>query len=471
TVAETVIYGDDFGNAVQRNAIGGFVDFGAGLAAQEIGEMYHGDSHDMANSLDTAAASGSDTPLQGEFELNYVTHKLAHVVLGATVAGVTGEDILTGAIAAPLGEILTEEFGKHYQKTFEQELEKGGMSPAEAEAYIANAKENSVQYAKLGAGLVALSAGQDVNFATHVAGNSAENNVLPLIGAGLVLAYEAYNVYDTAHEAYEALDAYQKGDTEAAIESSILVGMAVIPGEKLIPAPMRKAAAGFVKNQATKMLRSKIGQAAVKAGGELVDAASSKVQNITARVTDSSLVKGAGKKLQDWGVSRGGKEALHQAENTGKNIDLRVKPTGTAKISRAKDGSRIVEGTQVHHIIPQTLENDKFLKSIGYDIQQRSNKMFLPTVKGDSLLNTNRSFHQGRHVVEVERGIQKSLDAIKEQKILHGWSNEKTIQEIQKQIVTPQRALLREGKIPLNKHFRPEAQDLRDEWMMQRLSD
>ncbi len=168
-------------------------------------------------------------------------------------------------------------------------------------------------------------------------------------------------------------------------------------------------------------------------------------------------------------VHQAEQNALHQAENAGKNIDLRVKPAGTAEISRAKDGTRTVEGTQVHHIIPQTLENDKFLKSIGYDIQQKSNKMFLPTVKGDSLLNTNRSFHQGRHIKEVQEEIQKSLKDIEKKKILHGWSNERTIQEIQKQIVTPQRALLRAGEIPLNKHFRPEAQDLYNEWMMQRL--
>ncbi|MBP9878437.1 MAG: HNH/ENDO VII family nuclease, partial [Alphaproteobacteria bacterium] len=80
-----------------------------------------------------------------------------------------------------------------------------------------------------------------------------------------------------------------------------------------------KAVHGVVTKSVTRILHSKYGQAAVKAGGELVDAASSKVQNLSKRVADSSLVKGAGKKLEDWSVSKGGKGIVQQTE---KGVDL-----------------------------------------------------------------------------------------------------------------------------------------------------
>jgi hypothetical protein len=149
---------------------------------------------------------------------------------------------------------------------------------------------------------------------------------------------------DVATNCYEFKVAMDKGDVDGAIAAGVAVGMAAVPGQKLIPAPLRKAVHGVVTKSVTRILHSKYGQAAVKAGGELVDAASSKVQNIANRVTDSSLVKGAGKKLEDWGVSKGGKataqqaeqNALHQAENTGKNIDLRVKPKGPGGVDVKK---------------------------------------------------------------------------------------------------------------------------------------
>ncbi|MBP9694686.1 MAG: HNH/ENDO VII family nuclease [Alphaproteobacteria bacterium] len=110
-----------------------------------------------------------------------------------------------------------------------------------------------------------------------------------------------------------------KGDVDGAIAAGVAVGMAAVPGQKLIPAPLRKAVHGVVTKSVTRILHSKYGQAAVKAGGELVDAASSKVQNLSKRVADSSLVKGAGKKLEDWSVSKGGKGIVQQTE---KGVDL-----------------------------------------------------------------------------------------------------------------------------------------------------
>ncbi len=242
-----------------------------------------------------------------------------HSALGAGIAAIQHEDIAAGAIAAPLGEMISETYGKYQKSQIQQDYKDGKISVREVSERLSNAKVSAVEVAKVGTAVAALFTGRDVNTATNAAGNAAENNFVPVLVAGAVIAMQIATVVDVATNCYEFKVAMDKGDVDGAIAAGVAVGMAAVPGQKLIPAPLRKAVHGVVTKSVTRILHSKYGQAAVKAGGELVDAASSKVQNLSKRVADSSLVKGAGKKLEDWSVSKGGKGIVQQTE---KGVDL-----------------------------------------------------------------------------------------------------------------------------------------------------
>ncbi|MBP9693379.1 MAG: AHH domain-containing protein [Alphaproteobacteria bacterium] len=175
----------------------------------------------------------------------------------------------------------------------------------------------------------------------------------------------------------------------------------------------------------------------------------------------------AGKAVTQTVAHQAEQAAVHQAEKSvARDIDLRVKP----EIKRGKDGKvKGVEKTQVHHIIPQALGDDKFLKKIGYDIHQRANKMILPTVEGGPLFTAKRSIHQGPHLKEVIKMIDESIRKVEYESMLHGWSHQRSIEEVNKALA-PHRALLKSGDIPLNKNFQPQAEGLHNEWMMKRLN-
>ncbi len=196
----------------------------------------------------------------------------------------------------------------------------------------------------MGTAVAALFTGRDVNTAINAAGNAAENNFVPVLVAGAVIAMQIATAIDVATNCYEFKVAMDKGDVDGAIAAGVAVGMAAVPGQKLIPAPLRKAVHGVVTKSVTRILHSKYGQAAAKAGGELVDAASSKVQNLANKAANSKAGQAFsnssfGKGLQNAGdrlvqhvegttAQQAEKGTLHQAENAGKNIDLRVKPDG-----------------------------------------------------------------------------------------------------------------------------------------------
>ncbi|MBP9878439.1 MAG: AHH domain-containing protein [Alphaproteobacteria bacterium] len=262
---------------------------------------------------------------------------------------------------------------------------------------------------------------------------------------------------DVATNCYEFKVAMDKGDVDGAIAAGVAIGMAAVPGQKLIPAPLRKAVHGVVTKSVTKILHSKYGQAAVKAGGELVDAASGKVQSLTQKAANSKAGQFVQKKIGD--------RAVKQAEQSIEHKVIKETPI----VNRGKDGKiKSIDDTQIHHIVPQELKDHTLLKEVGFDFDQRKNLMFLPTKKGSSTLNVQRSIHEGRHMREVKEGILESLDGISMKRTLYGWSNEQTLHAIQKEIITPQRYLLKIGKLPLNKVHQPQAAEEFNRLMMLR---
>ena len=79
-------------------------------------------------------------------------------------------------------------------------------------------------------------------------------------------------------------------------------------------------------------------------------------------------------------------------------------------IQRYKDGPKAgqiksVLGTQVHHIVHQSLKNHELWGKAVIDIEDRFHKMLLPTKEGAEVFDTTRTIHQGRHLKEVEREL------------------------------------------------------------------
>ncbi|MBP9694684.1 MAG: hypothetical protein KBE16_08260, partial [Alphaproteobacteria bacterium] len=164
---------------------------------------------------------------------------------------------------------------------------------------------------------------------------AAENNFVPVLVAGAVIAMQIATVVDVATNCYEFKVAMDKGDVNGAIAAGVAIGMAAVPGQKLIPAPLRNAVHGVVTKSVTRILHSKYGQAAVKAGGELVDAASGKVQNLANKAANSKAGQAFSNSSFGKGLQNAGDRLVQHVEGTtaqqaekgiGKDIDLRVKP-------------------------------------------------------------------------------------------------------------------------------------------------
>ncbi len=178
---------------------------------------------------------------------------------------------------------------------------------------------------------------------------------------------------DVATNCYEFKVAMDKGDVDGAIAAGVAVGMAAVPGQKLIPAPLRKAVHGVVTKSVTRILHSKYGQAAVKAGGELVDAASSKVQNLSSKAANSKAGQAIANSKIGKGLQNAGDRLVQHAEGTtaqqaekgiAKDIDLRVKPKSDSILSasdpaqafEAKFGKKAIQNMSDHELA-QTLAN------------------------------------------------------------------------------------------------------------------
>ncbi len=113
-----------------------------------------------------------------------------HSALGAGIAAIKHEDIAAGAIAAPLGEMISETYGKYQKSQIQQDYKDGKISVREVSERLSNAKVSAVEVAKVGTAVAAHFTGRDVNTATNAAGNAAENNFVPVLVAGAVIAMQ-----------------------------------------------------------------------------------------------------------------------------------------------------------------------------------------------------------------------------------------------------------------------------------------
>jgi hypothetical protein len=115
--------------------------------------------------------------------------------------------------------------------------------------------------------------------------------------------------------------------------------------------------------------------------------------------------------------------------------------------------SRITQGFQDHHILsdknPLTM-NHELLDLSGYNLQSRSNKIFLPET---AAAHPTRSIHQGRHLNSVSENFSDQMTTIANYGRQQGWSQAQYRQALDG-IVAQERALLRSGDRALNRNAR-----------------
>jgi RHS repeat-associated protein len=126
-------------------------------------------------------------------------------------------------------------------------------------------------------------------------------------------------------------------------------------------------------------------------------------------------------------------------------------PAGATKAKRALEASYDVSKTfdQIHHIfspLNKATKDNKLLKEIGFDFQDLSNKMGLPSIR---VPNDRRAIHWGRHVAEYSKQIERRLDEIRTRANHEGWSLERKRTEVNK-LLNEYRNKLHTGDMTLN---------------------
>jgi hypothetical protein len=117
------------------------------------------------------------------------------------------------------------------------------------------------------------------------------------------------------------------------------------------------------------------------------------------------------------------------------------------------DRKAVTKGFQDHHIISHTndlTKNHKLLGLAGFDLESRSNKIFLPA---NESLHPTRSIHNGRHVKVPMKEVARKMDDIVALGESKGWGQAKYKAELEA-MLSEIRQDLKAGNIALNKHKR-----------------
>jgi len=138
---------------------------------------------------------------------------------------------------------------------------------------------------------------------------------------------------------------------------------------------------------------------------------------------------------------------------TESNSNPGVDATATENSSLPFDRKAITKGFQDHHIISdknKLTKNHELLELAGYNLQKRSNKIYLPKLAES---HPTRSIHNGKHTNSVSENLANLMDQVVEIGRAQGWSQEQYRGALN-QIVAQERHLLRTGERALNKHKR-----------------
>lgn len=240
-----LVYGGDLGDFQQILA--------QSLAQDAINQL----GAKIANKIGRLA--DSNPPQIGE-ALRYVSHAALGCGMGVASAKAGGLDekpiysCQSGAGGAVVGEAIAQTYSEFMMTDQQKEVvgwfkskgifteeEFAALSPAEKIEYaklvatmrvspneLRDLQAKGVDLAKMGAALIAFSAGANVNIAAQTAENAAENNWFQLVvlaARGAVILYTAIEVYQTTEDAIATYEEYVN-EPDPAKQTEILIKLA-----------------------------------------------------------------------------------------------------------------------------------------------------------------------------------------------------------------------------------------------------
>jgi len=129
--------------------------------------------------------------------------------------------------------------------------------------------------------------------------------------------------------------------------------------------------------------------------------------------------------------------------------------SGASKlVAKPFNRKSITAGFQDHHIISDKnslTKNHELLELSKFDLQQQSNKIFLPETPE---LHPTRSIHSGRHLNSVSGNLAKQMDEAVAAGQQQNWAQSRYAEELHS-ILMKERKMLKSGERALNKNARP----------------
>src|SRR5690606_37158626 len=99
------------------------------------------------------------------------------------------------------------------------------------------------------------------------------------------------------------------------------------------------------------------------------------------------------------------------------------------------------------------LKDHPLWKKAGRNVQDRINKMILPTKKGAEKSTTTRTIHQGRHNDKIFDRLEESMNNIMKKGEKEGYTQKQYEKELL-DLIKDERQGLKSGETSLNKHVR-----------------
>jgi hypothetical protein len=184
----------------------------------------------------------------GKGSIDFATHKILHGVLGAGLGALKGDPLagaLGGMVAETVADLISDDVEdiavRVYEKAESQGIEFGSQ---DYNNLLEKEVQTTVNWSKVGAILAVSLAKRDIDVGVDVATNALENNFLPMVIGGVIVAAEALTLLNVVLTAIDAVDVYKENGLEGIIHlaredtalalSTMGLGKPVKSGQKLV---------------------------------------------------------------------------------------------------------------------------------------------------------------------------------------------------------------------------------------------
>jgi len=184
----------------------------------------------------------------GKGSIDFATHKILHGVLGAGLGSLKGDPLagaLGGMVAETVADLISDDVEDIAVRVYEKAESQGIEFGSQAYNDIARQEvQTTVNWSKVGAILAVSLAKRDIDVGVDVATNALENNFLPMVIGGVIVAAEALTLLNVVLTAIDAVDVYKENGLEGIIHlaredtalalSTMGLGKPVKSGQKLV---------------------------------------------------------------------------------------------------------------------------------------------------------------------------------------------------------------------------------------------